>query len=240
MRTHKTYVLVHGAWHGGWCWRRVSPLLMQHGHRVFSPTHTGLGERAHLMTREVGIETFVQDVIGLIDMEELENIILVGHSFGGNVITCVADRMPHRIAHMVYLDAAVPTNGQNALAPLPKAVADERIRLSRQFSGGITMPIPSTEVFAVTEPADVAWLQAHLRPHPLKAYTDPIRFEHPAGNGRPVTYIACTDPEYPLLASSRDYAKKQAGWTYEEIGCGHDAMVLAPERLAELLLAIDG
>jgi pimeloyl-ACP methyl ester carboxylesterase len=234
----KSYVLVHGAWHGGWCWRRVTPILRQRGHPVFTPTQTGLGERAHLLTKEVGFETFVEDVAGMIEMEELSDIVLVGHSFAGNVVTCIADRMPQRIAQLVYLDAAIPFDGESAFSPLPEAIVAERIELSKKTSGGLTMPIPDLKIFGVTEPADVQWITPHLRPHPIKTYTDQIRVKNPVGNGRPTTYIACTNPIYAPLARARDFAKKQPGWKYEEISCGHDAMVALPDRLAEMLLAV--
>ena len=114
-----TFLLIHGAFHGGWCWRRVGDLLAATGARVFAPTMTGLGERAHLLNDEVGIETFFRDAIGVIEAEELTDVVLVGHSFGGAVITGVADRVPGRIAQLVYLDAVVPVAGQSALSCLP-------------------------------------------------------------------------------------------------------------------------
>lgn len=192
-----------------------------------------------MLTRDVGVETFIQDIAGLIEMEELNDVILVGHSFAGNIVSCVADRMPERIAHLVYLDAIIPADGQNVFSLVPAAIVAERIQTSMQTSAGLSLPVPKPEAFGVTNPADMAWLLRHLRPHPLKTYTDPIRLNHPAGNGRPVTYIACINPSYPLLTSARNYAKKQAGWSYVEIRCGHDAMVLAPERLTQLLLAVE-
>jgi len=171
-------------------------------------------------------------------MEDLRDVILVGHSFAGIVVTCIADRMPERISDLIYLDAVIPTNGQNGFWFLPPHMAEERIQLSMQTSGGLTIPVPKPEVFGITDPADMQWLMRHLRPHPLKAYTDPIRLDHPVGNGCRVTYIACTNPLYTPLIVMHDYAKNQAGWSYQEIACGHDAMVAAPERLAQLLLAV--
>src|SRR3954453_21148411 len=102
-----TFVLVHGAWHGGWCWRRVAPLLRVAGHAVYTPTLTGLGERAHLLTREVGLETHIRDTVNVLECEELNDVILVGHSYGGIVITGTAERAPERVGHLVYLDAMV-------------------------------------------------------------------------------------------------------------------------------------
>src|SRR5689334_15631432 len=109
------YLLVHGAWHGGWCWRRVVPLLRAAGHEVFTPTLTGLGERVHLLTRDVGLDTHAQDVIGVLEYEDLRDVVLVGHSYGGMVITAVAERAAERLAHLVYLDAFVPRDGQSQM-----------------------------------------------------------------------------------------------------------------------------
>src|SRR5262245_14863398 len=108
-----TFVLVHGAWHGGWCWQRVSPLLRARGHEVFAPTLTGLGERSHLLTREIGLETHVADVVNAIRWEDLTDVVLCGHSYGGMVISGAADRMADRVRSLVYLDAFVPADGQS-------------------------------------------------------------------------------------------------------------------------------
>jgi pimeloyl-ACP methyl ester carboxylesterase len=234
----RTYVLVHGAWHGGWCWRRVVPGLQEAGHRVLTPTLTGLGDRAHLLTRDVGIETFIEDVIAAIEMEELSDVVLVGHSFAGAALIGAADRIPERIAHLVFVDAVLLQDGQSVFSTIPPDIVKARIEAAQMSSAGVSLPVPKAEAFAVTEPEDAAWLGRHLRPHPFKTYVDAIKLAHPMGNGRPATYIACTNPGYPPLAAMHETAKRQPGWTYREIGCGHDAMVLAPRDLTDMLLAI--
>src|ERR1700760_1547744 len=137
------FVLVLGAFHGGWCWRQGGDLLAAAGARVFAPTMTGLGERAHLLNDKVGIETYFQDVIAVIEAEELTDIVLVGHSFGGAVISGVADRMPERIAQLVYLDAIVPQNGQSALSRMPRETQEVRLRTAQATPNGHIMPLPA-------------------------------------------------------------------------------------------------
>ncbi|WP_024277034.1 alpha/beta hydrolase [Xanthobacter sp. 126] len=230
----KTFVLVHGAWHGGWCWREVADLLLGRGHRVFAPTLTGLGERRHLMSPDISLATFVADVAGVIEVEELGDLILVGHSHGGAVISGVADAMPERIRALVYLDATILQNGESAFGVLPAEVVAERRRKVLE-AGGIAMPVPEVTAFGV--PADhprADWVRRRLTPHPVGSYESPLALSHPVGNGRPSTYISCTDPLYLPMEPARAYAR-QAGWTFIEMPTGHDAMVLQPEALAGLL-----
>jgi pimeloyl-ACP methyl ester carboxylesterase len=233
----KTFVLIHGAWHGGWCWRRVSDRLRASGHKVFTPTLTGLGARAHLV-RSASLETFRLDIVGLIEAEELERVILVGHSFGGLVATMVADRLPQRLQCLVYLDAVVGEAGKSAFDALPAAVVAQRLRAAQETSGGISFPVPPPQAFGVTDPSDQAWLRAHLTPHPLASYTDRLTLDHPVGNGLRKIYIAATAPEYAPLAATRAAVRMQPDWDWREIAAGHDAMVTAPHRLAEMLEAI--
>src|SRR5262245_50776256 len=145
----KTFVLVHGAWHGGWCWTRVAERLRGAGHRVFTPTLTGLGDRAHLLSPQVGLDTFVQDVVVTLEMEDLTDSILVGHSFAGAPITGAADRVPERITHLVYLDAALPQNGESVFSRFPPQIVAERRKLAQETSGGLTLPVPPPSSFGV-------------------------------------------------------------------------------------------
>jgi pimeloyl-ACP methyl ester carboxylesterase len=234
----KTFVLVHGAWHGGWCWARVGERLRAAGHRVLTPTLTGHGERAHLLSPEIGLDTFVQDIVAVLETEEVTGAILVGHSFGGLPITGAADRVPERIAHLVYLDASLLQNGESLFDRLPPELIAERRRRAQETSGGLTMPVPSPGSFGVTRPEDIAWIERRLRPEPLRGYVDSLRLEHPFGNGRKITYIACVEPAYPPVAVMHDRAFKQAGWHYLKLAAGHDAMVTAPAALSEMLLRL--
>jgi pimeloyl-ACP methyl ester carboxylesterase len=236
LQTMPIFLLIHGAFHGGWCWRRVGDLLAAAGARVFAPTMTGLGERAHLLNDSVGIATFTDDVIGVIESEELSDIILVGHSFGGAVISCVADRVPERIAQLVYLDAIVPQDGCSAIDCLPPETAAARIRAARQTPGGLGIPLPTETMFDLPPGPDRDWVARRITPHPLASYTDPITLNAPVGNGRPRTYIRCVAPVYSAVVPSYERIKDEEGWTLLDIATGHDAMVTAPEALAEILL----
>ncbi len=233
----KTFVLLHGAWHGGWCWQRVAGRLRVRGHRVTTPTQTGLGERAHLMSADIDLSVFTADLVNHLLWEDLTEVVLVGHSFGGYAITGAADEVPGRIARLVYLDALVPVSGRAPFDDYPAEAAAERIRLAEETSGGLSVPPPPAAAFAVTDPADAAWLEAHLTPHPLHTFTTSQTFRDEPGNGLPVEYILCNDPIYlgPLVGVRARV--RSLGWPVTEIATGHDAMVTAPEALVDILEA---
>jgi pimeloyl-ACP methyl ester carboxylesterase len=231
----RTFVLVHGGWHGGWCWRRVADRLRALGHTVFTPTLTGLGERAHLLDDSVSVATWVADITGVIEAEELSEVILVGHSLGGLVVSGVADKLAARLRDLVYLDASVVPAGMSPFDESPPEQVERRMRLA---AGGSTVPPYPPEAFGVTDPEDAAWLERRLTPHPMRCYTDPIVLEHPLANGARTTYIACTEPWYPSLAPSRKRAKEAPGWQWREIAAGHDVMVTAPDLLTAALAEI--
>ena len=232
------FVLVHGAWHGGWCWRDVAAVLRTAGHQVFTPTMTGLGERAHLLNAQVGLSTFIDDIAAVILSEELDNVVLVGHSFGGHVINGVADRMPQLLRQLIYLDGLVVQHGQSALSIMPPAVQAERTRT--MDAEGLRMTIPSPDQFGLSDPAQLVWVMRQLTPHPLKGYTEPLQLQHPLGNGLPKTYIAVTDPWYPPLAELRQWVRSQPDWDWRELAACHNAMVSAPLALASLLMELAG
>ena len=235
----RTYVLVHGAWHGGWCWKRVRHILEAAGHRVYTPTQTGLGERSHLLGPGITLDTFVQDICNVLVWEDLREVILVGHSFGGIAITGAADRERDRIAHLVYLDALVLQNGQSPFSVVGEEIAATRREQAVKASGGTWMPVPDPSAFGVVDPQDAAWLRARCTPHPISTYEDRLVLEGPVGAGLPVTYIAVTPPYQPGQAS-RAFARAQPDWIYLEIEAGHDAMVTSPGPLAEALRQIGG
>ncbi|MDI3308570.1 MAG: alpha/beta fold hydrolase [Acetobacteraceae bacterium] len=236
----KTYVLLHGAWHGAWCWKYVAAGLRAQGHAVFTPTQTGLGDRHHLLSRDITLDTFVADVVNAIEAEELQDVILVGHSFGGLGITGAADRIPERIRHLVYLDSLVLEGGQSPFSRLPEDVVAARRALIAREGGGIALPPPPVSAFGVPEDHPLApWLRRRLMPHPAGTYESPLVLRHPVGNGLPRTYIACTAPLYGPLEGTRQWVKDQPGWNWLEIATGHDAMVTAPEELTRMLAAIE-
>jgi pimeloyl-ACP methyl ester carboxylesterase len=236
----RTFVLLHGAYHGGWCWARVAARLGARGHRVFTPTQTGLGERRHLLSPAVTLETFAADLVNMLVSEELDDVVLVGHSFGGAPITAAADRVPERIRHLVYLDSTILENGQAPFDLLPPDVVAHRTHLAQESSGGLSMPPPPPEAFGVPAGPDAEWLARHLTPHPFATFTDRLRLANPPGNGLPRTYICCTDPIYAPLEAARRRVKSQPGWNWREIATGHDAMVTMPDALAQMLIGIAG
>jgi pimeloyl-ACP methyl ester carboxylesterase len=235
----RTFVLIHGAFHGGWCWVRVADRLRAAGHVVFTPTQTGLGERRHLLSRAITLDTFTADIANLLISEELDDVVMVGHSFGGNTTSGVADQMPERIRHLVYLDAMITQGGMSPFDGLsPETVAARR--KAAESSGGLSMAPPHASAFGVFAADDVAWLGRCMTPQPLSAYESKLNLNGPIGSSLPCTYIACTDPYYEPLSSSRKWAQAQPGWDWKEIATGHDAMVSAPDELTRMLTGIAG
>ena len=221
-----TIVLVHGAWHGGWCWTRVSPLLRAAGHTVFTPTLTGLGERSHLLTRDVDLDTHITDIVQVLEFEDLENVTLVGHSYGGMVITGVADRASDRISQLVYLDAMLPDNG--------KAITD----YSQRKYAPITEdswhdPAGEPQEYGVMEARDVAWVRKRLTDMPRKCMTQSLRLSGDTSHRIKGAYILCSTRPFAGEAAQR---AKQRGYRYRELlSAGHDAMVTQPRELATIV-----
>jgi pimeloyl-ACP methyl ester carboxylesterase len=223
------FVLVHGAWHGGWCWNRVSDALRATGNTVYTPTLTGLGERAHLACRETGLETHIADVLGVLEMEDLTDIVLVGHSYGGVVVTAVADRAAQRIRHLVYLDAIVPGDGQclfSCVSPKAKAFFEE------QAGGDWCIPVAaaSAKFLGLSREEDIRWVIPKLKPHPIRTFRDAVQLR--SKSTIPRTYINCIGDK--PLGQPRS-AQAQGIVDYHELQTGHDAMVIAPHKVVELL-----
>jgi len=236
--TKKTFVLVHGAWHGGWAWERTVPHLTKAGHKVFAPPLTGLGEKANLATPDIGLNTHIQDILTLLEKENLRNVILVGHSYGGMVIAGVAEKMPERITQLVYLDAFVPKDGQSIADIIgPQGMA--RIREGAKAAGqGWRIPPFPVERFGITSEADIAWVKPKLVFQPLKTFEEPVRFTNPAAISLPRTFIYLKKPAMGNFDGFAKMAQGSKEWKYFEMETGHDAMVLEPQKLAELLMKI--
>lgn len=230
----KTFVLVHGVWHGGWCWQRVADILRARGHRVLTPTHTGLGERCHLLSKDVTMAVFVDDIVNHLRWEDLNDVLLVGHSFGGAPITGAADACPDRIALLIYLDGAIMESGETWFGLLPPDIAEDRMKAAEETSGGVSLPVAPVESFGVTDPEDIAFLQPRLTPHPVATFSTPLELHGPTANGLPAAYITCTAPAYGPATLGLQRVK-QAGWPIAELATGHDAMVTAPLKTADLL-----
>jgi pimeloyl-ACP methyl ester carboxylesterase len=227
-------VLVHGAWLGGWVWKLVSPLLEAEGHRVLTPTLTGLGERSHLNNPEVGLSTHVQDIVNVLEYENLKDVSLVGHSYAGMVITGVADRAPDRLSQLIYLDAFVPESGQSLQDLLPPAARIHNAQLVRTQGDGWRLPL---EAQWRTAPAGLLpWMQARWTDQPLKSFEERLTLSRPGGAGLPRSYIRCT--QNPVTGWLFEQFAEDPDWRVLELSAGHMAMVSAPAELAEALLSL--
>jgi pimeloyl-ACP methyl ester carboxylesterase len=229
-------VLVHGAWHGGWCWRRVADRLQQAGHRVFAPTLTGVGERRHLLSATVDLETHIQDLLGLLEAEELEDVVLVGHSYAGLVISGVAARVPKRLRRLVYLDALLVEDGQSWAEAFPPGVAEARRKSATTTNGVKTIPPPDPVIYGFADAADTEWVRRRMTPHPYAPFEQKARWGGPLGSGVPRLYIDCTRPRLDALATMKDRYRGRPDWPFVEVKTGHDAMVSDPGELTRLLL----
>ncbi len=189
-----TFVLVPGAWHGGWCWRKVTPLLEARGHRVYTPTLTGVGERAHLLTREVNLTTHIQDVMALIFHEDLHDVVLAGHSYGGLVISGVARHASERLSHVAYLDALLPVTGKP-----PRMTGSHPLVISANASGdGWKIPVPPVtngELMGVADATDIKWMLERLTPHPLATFQEVLDLDSRQPYPVPGSYALCTGAE---------------------------------------------
>lgn len=233
------FVLIHGGFHGGWCWRPVAQLLRAQGHQVTHPTQTGLGERRHLISNGLTLSVFIDDVVNHLVYEDLSDVVLVGHSFGGLAISGAAERVPERIRQLVYLDSLILQPGQTPYGVLPPEVIAQRRQGCMVVDGVRGLAPPPASAFGVGDDHPLAaWVQSHLTPQPESLYDSPLPIKGPVGNGLPRTYIACTAPVIPAVASSQAWAKQQPGWRWMELATGHDAMITAPQALADLLMRI--
>jgi pimeloyl-ACP methyl ester carboxylesterase len=233
--TTKTFVLVHGAWHGGWCWRRVSDLLEKRGHKVFTPTLTGLGERSHLLRAGITISTHVTDVVNLLKWERLSGVVLCGHSYGGMVISGVAEQAADRIDSIVFLDAFLPDNGDSMEALTSQAVRDGlKAAIER---GDIGVPPRSAALFMVNE-KDQAWVDAMCVPQPIGCFIEKLSLTGARDRIAKKSYIRAG--AYPNPGFDKAMARVQAdqSWRVYSVPCGHDVMVDMPERLAEILIEV--
>ncbi|MFM8577099.1 MAG: alpha/beta fold hydrolase [Limnohabitans sp.] len=239
------FLLVHGAWHGAWCWRRVLPLLAQAGHRVHAVTLTGVGERAHLLNAAIDLETHISDVMAAMDAEELDQVVLVVHSYAGMLGTAVADRRPQRLQHLVYLDAVLPKPGESWSSTHASTTRNARIAAA-QADPLYSFPPPDPSVFGL-DAADHAWVQRRQTPHPGKPYTQVLDFDPQRVASVPRTFIHCTQPPLATIDISRQRMVDPAFWggawlpgsRVVEMATGHDPMVSDPPGLAEILLALN-
>jgi pimeloyl-ACP methyl ester carboxylesterase len=233
-RTHqpRTYVIVHGAWGGGWDWKGVDSLLTASGSKVYRPTLTGLGERVHLAGPNIDLSTHIADVVNVLRFENLRNVVLVGHSYGGMVITGVADRIPERISRLVFVDAIVPDDGESVMTASRGTRMESGIgQMLDSAKNGVLVPgwVPP----GTSPPMDV--------PHPAKTLTERLRFTNPAGRRIPATYILTV--EAGKAEADDDFAPfaqraKARGWTYHVLQSDHVPERSAPGELTGLLRGV--
>ncbi len=231
----KTFVLVHGTWHGGWCWRRVADLLAAKGHKVYAPSLTGLADRSHLLSRDVNLTTHANDVANLIKGEDLNDVVLVGHSSAGFVVTQAAEQIGDQVASIVYLDAFVPQVGDSLISlanPGPRKALEEAVARGDL----VAKPVPAA-AFNVNE-KDRAWVDAKCTPHPLAAVVEKVVATGSREKIARKTYIRATGFRSPVFDETLARMKASPGWKTYEVASGHDVMVDHPDRLAEILLEV--
>ena len=231
-------MLVHGGRLGGWCWRDVKAHLVTAGHEVVTPTLTGVGERAHLARPDVDLDTHIRDLVATIEFADLRDVTLVGHSYGGAVITGAVDHVADRVARLVYLDAIVPQAGVSAMGVNSPGVQRRLTELAEEHGDGWLVPAPTAEQ-VLGDPAhpSLAWVAERLTGQPLQTYLQPLASADRAPGLRR-TYIRCTAEDNPFSGRFADEARDDPSWTYRELACGHNAMLLAAAETARVLLEL--
>lgn len=228
-----TIVLAHGAWSSAWAWKKVRPLMAAAGHTFFTPSYTGLGEREHLANPSIDLSTHVNDVLGVIETEELNDFVLMGHSYGGMVATGVAVKVPQKIRQLIYLDAFVPKNGQSLSDLVPPAQAQKMKEATAANDGWRLPPNPTP---ADTPPEDKDWVARHRRPQPLKCFEQ--KLEVPADPSMPRAFIQCMlYPDGPF-GQFATRAKSERGWKSYELQTSHSPNVTAPDKLMAVLAQV--
>ena len=227
-----TILIIHGAWSAGWAWKKMRPLLRERGHEVFTPTCTGLGERAHLSHAGISLDTHIDDMLAVLEYEDLHDVVLVGHSYGGMVATGVADRAAARLSQLVYLDAFVPRDGQSLFDLLPAAARERSLAAAQREGQGWLLP--ANPLPPDTDAADVAWALARRRMQPIKAFSTPVRLGG-AADAVPRSYIYCTrSAPGDVFRPFAEAARERAGWRYHELDASHNPHITMPQTLAAL------
>lgn len=228
-------MLIHGAWHGGWCWKKISGLLEAYGHHVYTPTLTGLGDRSHLLAKEIDLELHIQDIVALLKYEDLKDVILVGHSYGGMVITGVADKERKRLNHVVYVDAFLPENEKS----LQDYVSISFKEIAKSKGNGWQVPLlgGNLESLGIKEQADIDWMTPRIGPQPLNTFTQRLHLSMLVDKTLKKTYIQLTD-DRPHFNDSLNSARRQGFQIYTLLSGGHDAMVTQPAALAKIFNAL--
>jgi pimeloyl-ACP methyl ester carboxylesterase len=227
-----TFLVIHGAWGAGWAWKKMRPLLGKRGHELFTPTQTGIGERSHLAGLDVDLDLHIADNLAVLEFEDLRDVVLVGHSYGGMVATGVADRAADRIAQLVYLDAFVPRNGQAVIDLIGETARGNVVATVR--SEGEGWKVPANPMPPDTSQADLAWAVPRRVAQPQKTFLQPLRLDG-AVDRLPRTYIYCTRPgPGDVFRQFADRARSEPGWACHELDASHNPHITMPETLAAL------
>jgi pimeloyl-ACP methyl ester carboxylesterase len=232
------YVLVHGAWGGSWCWKEIRRALQARGHEVYTPTLTGVGERSHLLSQQVDLNTHISDVVNLIRWEDLSEVVLCGHSYGGCVVTGAADRVADRISALVYVDAFVPDNGQSLHDTLPADQRESQVKGALTNGDGWKVPPIPAEIFNVNI-RDRDWVNRQRTPQSLATFQQPLQLTGAIERVKNITYILATGWEHSPFPQFYEKAKAK-GWKTLTIDCGHDVMLDKREELLQILSSITG
>jgi pimeloyl-ACP methyl ester carboxylesterase len=240
------FVLVHPAWHGAWFWKKLAPLLRDRGHIVSTPTLTGLGERSHLARPDIGLDVHVTDVVNVLKHEDLRDIVIVGDSSSGAVVTGVAEREPERIALVVYLDAFVPEHGQSVfdlIAPDRRQAFESLVKTEGHgwLLPRFALPPWDTivrDTWGVTDVEDARWLIARLEPTPVGHFRDPVQRTNHAAGKLERAYIRCRQFQHPLFDRYAEMAQRRPLWRHRELDAPHHAAFTASDKVAEMLLEL--
>jgi pimeloyl-ACP methyl ester carboxylesterase len=230
-----TILVAHGAWSAGWAWKKMRPLLRAAGHELLTPTYTGLGERAHLANPTIDLEIHIHDVLGVLEFEDLRDVVLLGHSYGGMVATGVADRARDRVAKLIYLDAFVPQDGESLFDLLPAEA--RRAMTERARDAGEGWRVPPNPLPPDTSAADTAWIMARRLPQPIKTFESKLHLTAPPPPPpleRSYLYCRRSEPG-DVFRQFAERAKGSLGWRYREIDATHSPNITAPDALAALL-----
>jgi pimeloyl-ACP methyl ester carboxylesterase len=240
-----TFVLVAGAWHGGWAWKRVTPLLRQAGHEAYAITLTGLGERAHLASPDLTLDTHVQDIVNVLQFEDITDAVLVGHSYAGIPVGAAAHRIPERIRHLIFLDALLPADGRSVLDTYrDNGIQEHPVRWQTQADEQgdgwlVPPPAPDSPALRVSDEADIAWMRERLTPQPLGTFTTSVRLDNPAADRLPRTYVPCLPhPPVGLIPKVTAEARDDPSWDYRELTGSHNPMISDPDTFVKLMLEI--
>ena len=234
----RTYLCLPGAWMGAWSWQFVVERLRAAGHAARALPFRGVGERAAELSPELDNDVFLADTIAALEKDDLSDVVLVGHSFGSLIASLVTDRVPERIGHLVIIDGGIAQDGQSIFGRIPAHIAAKRRTLARTVNGTEVLPFAPAGSLIIDDPELAAWTHRQLTPPPPACHTTPIRLAHPAGNGRPMTYIACTKPLYPVSAGAHEKVQALLHIRFRPIAAGHNCILSAPDLVAKELLEI--